>query len=183
MKEYRKLSDLDREEFLRIAGIVHTRSGVSAIERFNSRYEAGDPDECWDWSGMVKRNNGYGQIQVTGIGPVAAHQFAYLLHTGKVPEGLELLHSCDRRICVNPAHLSVGTRKQNAHDSSLKGRAYRGGAVKKLNPGAVREIRRRWASGESGVVLANAFDVSRPAIVQVVNWRTWKHVTQEDTTT
>jgi hypothetical protein len=34
-----------------------------------------------------------------------AHQFAYMLTVGPVPDGMELDHLCRNRACCNPSHL------------------------------------------------------------------------------
>jgi hypothetical protein len=53
-----------------------------------------------------------------------AHRVAWRL-TGKplIPDGAVLMHACDNRLCVNPAHLSIGTQRDNVRDAVEKGRA------------------------------------------------------------
>lgn len=38
-----------------------------------------------------------------------------------MPPGLFVLHSCDNKRCVNPAHLSLGTCSQNAKEAVARG--------------------------------------------------------------
>jgi hypothetical protein len=46
----------------------------------------------------------------------------------------------------------------------------------KLNEEKVREIRKRYAAGESSLKLAAAFSVSKPVILSVIHRRSWSHV-------
>jgi hypothetical protein len=58
-----------------------------------------------------------------GTKPVYAHRFAYeMFKRESIPDGMEVMHSCDNPPCVNPSHLSLGTTKDNAQDRELKGR-------------------------------------------------------------
>jgi hypothetical protein len=83
---------------------------------------SGGPDSCWLWTGGVA-GSGYGQFYRRKREPVGAHRFSWELANGRlVPAGMQVMHSCDVRPCVNPRHLSIGTCSDNAWDKSRKGR-------------------------------------------------------------
>lgn len=75
---------------------------------------------CWEWTGGRHKKTGYGSANVKkadGSKTTArAHKLAYLLHVGPVPEGKDVDHRCHNRGCVNPSHLRLLTRKQNAEN-------------------------------------------------------------------
>jgi hypothetical protein len=122
------------------AAIRHGRTeyGVSVHEqRFWSRVSKPAGTSCWIWTGKPKPN-GYGQIHMgPGRGSMQAHCVSYLLHRGVIPEGCQVLHSCDNRACVNPDHLSLGTHHDNMADMVAKDRQ-----AKKLTAEQVSVIRR-----------------------------------------
>lgn len=102
------------------------KSTSTLSERFFAKFEIGEPDECWNWLGS--RDKGYGKISdgVTEGGhprPRGAHRVSYEIHKGPIPPGLLVMHSCDNPACVNPAHLSLGTVKDNGIDMARKGRS------------------------------------------------------------
>ncbi len=76
---------------------------------------------CWRWTGE-KRTGGYGYIEVAGKA-MRVHRVAYEVLVGPIPKGLVVMHSCDQRDCINPAHLSLGTIADNNRDMRRKGRA------------------------------------------------------------
>ncbi|WP_125921833.1 HNH endonuclease signature motif containing protein [Hymenobacter lapidarius] len=100
---------------------------LSLEERFWTMVDK--TEGCWNWTGALN-NAGYGMISDrAGAAPGSstakrAHRLSYKMLKGPIPEGGHVLHSCDNRKCVNPAHLSIGTNEDNIADRVGKGRSY-----------------------------------------------------------
>ena len=90
--------------------------------RFWSKVASGADEACWPWKRAVSSgtSQGYGSFFLSGR-RVGAHRVAWILTHGSVPEGLDVLHSCDNPPCCNPRHLSVGTHDRNLKDASARG--------------------------------------------------------------
>ena len=93
------------------------------VERFWEKVAIAGPDDCWEWQGF-RRQNGYGGIVVPNSHrQMYAHRAALMIHLGDDFDASKLVcHHCDNRPCVNPAHLYLGTHKDNARDASVRGR-------------------------------------------------------------
>ncbi len=81
---------------------------------------------CWLWTSSTWPS-GYGQVFLgRDEGKrirVLAHRFAWeLRHRKAIPSERFALHSCDRPLCVNPAHVVIGTQKDIRHEAARKGR-------------------------------------------------------------
>jgi hypothetical protein len=85
-------------------------------ERFWSRVAVGAPYECWPWTARARHTFGYGHFTTDDRRQYGAHRYAYELTNGPVPDGLQVMHSCDNPPCCNPAHLSAGTAADNLRD-------------------------------------------------------------------
>lgn len=151
-------------------------------------------ERCWQWTGR-SLNRGYGSIQFRGR-VIKSHRGSYELSIGPIPRGMWVLHKCDNKLCVNPSHLFLGTRKDNVDDMMKKGRhrvpsgdahtarlhperMYRGvqNTASKLDDDKVRSIRIMRSNGEHFRVIAKRFGVSSRAIVLITQRKTWRHVT------
>ncbi len=51
-----------------------------------------------------------------------AHRASWQISFGPIPDGLQVLHTCDNPPCCNPAHLFLGTQLDNIYDMCAKGR-------------------------------------------------------------
>lgn len=93
--------------------------------RFWARVAGKDhPDACWEWTG-ARKVLGYGKLSWEAK-VTTAHRVAYALAHGPIPNGMFVCHRCDHPPCCNPAHLFLGTPKDNIQDAKAKGRL-RGG--------------------------------------------------------
>ena len=160
------------------------RRATRNLDRFWARVDKNGPvpnhrpdlARCWLWTGGLYLS-GYGAYWYEGR-TQRAHSVAYRLFVGPINDALWVLHTCDRKACVNPAHLYLGTVTQNAQDAVERGlyRTGEGNGRSKLTVGDVRDIRRRFSEGATVSALSRDFQVSRPAIRCVIDRVTWKHV-------
>lgn len=140
------------------------------------------PDECWPWRG-AHGPSGHGQIfnGKDGLRLEMAHCVAWASVNGPIPKGLHVCHTCDNPPCCNPAHLFLGTAKDNLRDAIQKGRFKflkpRPGEANhraKLTWPMVDEVRRAYASGENLSDLSRRLGLARSTLRDVVKGRNWR---------
>lgn len=135
------------------------------------------PSDCWIWNGCLNAD-GYGRPSFNGKA-VYAHRLFYAAFQGKLRARDCVLHKCDVRACVNPAHLFKGSRRANLLDMWAKGRGRPGHVFgeahgcAKLDEETVRLIR---SDQRSGVKLSAELGVCRSTIYAIRNKKKWAHV-------
>lgn len=140
-------------------------------------------DDCWLWLG-AQNGRGYGRLEFEGTYQ-QAHRVSYQIHCEPIPDGYNVLHTCDNAICVNPKHLFLGTQQDNVDDMVAKGRdsfaherpligANHPSAI--LNDDKVREIKRLLEEGHRHRDIASWFDVSRQTITNISTGKRWHHI-------
>jgi len=153
--------------------------GPDARTRFMAKVRKGSTDaDCWIWTAGT-RTNGYGQFYLHGA-DTQAHRTAWLIFKGPIPDGLYVCHHCDVRLCVNPAHLFLGTGTDNQLDCSSKGRCFlqrypERSPTRKLTEAQVREIM-SLKGQQSGCALGRKFGVSDHSIYSIWNGSKWRHL-------
>lgn len=122
-------------------------------------------DDCWIWWGTLS-SEGYGVVGRGGSanGMALAHRVSWEIKNGEIPSGKIIMHSCDNRRCVNPAHLKLGTVKENQRDMAAKGRS----PGRRLTKAQVEEIQTTMNVPGSRKQLAEKFGV-KPQTITI--WR------------
>lgn len=116
-------------------------------------------------------------MRAADIRQVRAHRISWVLNVGAIPAGLNVLHKCDVRCCVNPAHLFIGTQKDNVLDMIAKDRrrsaAGETSYQHKLTDDDVMMIRR---SPKSCEYWAKHFGMNPGTIRRAKLGHKWKHL-------
>ncbi len=139
------------------------------LARFWSKVEK--TESCWLWTAS-RNTRGYGQLRISGAN-VTAHRLSWTIAHGRTPEQC-VLHRCDVRTCVNPAHLFEGSNRDNVNDRVRKQRSAR-----VLNKEQAIEAMRRVAQGESYRSIGAALGVSTGAIFRLAKGQTWRWLHEE----
>ncbi|WP_305821371.1 hypothetical protein [Massilia brevitalea] len=129
---------------------------------------------CWEWT-AGKKGGGYGVFFLDGK-LRGAHRAALLLFKGlHIETPLDAMHSCDNPGCVNPAHISYGSRSENMIDASIKGRVVRVQDWRgELNPKAklsgaqAREIVDQVLSNATRADVARRYGVTPERVSQIL---------------
>jgi hypothetical protein len=90
-------------------------------DRFWAKVEVEGPDGCWLWTAATD-DWGYGVFGWFDGKNQKAHRIVFAHLHGPIPAGMKVCHTCDTPSCVNPAHLFLGTDKDNQDDALRKGR-------------------------------------------------------------
>lgn len=148
------------------------------IQRFNAKWQEDRATGCWIWMG-AHATKGYGEIKIPKTRrQIPAHRLSYLIHRGSIPSGKCVLHRCDNPACVNPAHLFIGTKMDNALDMVSKMRHCYGERQggHKLTEQEVVDIHKLIKLGVKQKQIAKIFNIGEMQISRIKRGHRWKHV-------
>ena len=115
---------------------TRAKKGTPLLDKLLAKVIINETTDCWEWQGGTN-NIGYGMIR-DDKRMRTTHRVSYEEHNNiKIPPGMCVCHQCDNPKCVNPAHLWLGTMKENMDDMVAKGRGQRWGGyngIDKFHP-------------------------------------------------
>ncbi len=174
----------DGYEFVRYLGMPVRFIDPKAAFWLKVDRSAGN-DGCWIWLGPI-RKNGYGEFmcRATRRTHRLAHRAAFLFTHGEFDRSFAVCHSCDNPLCVNPAHLWLGTQLDNLADARRKNRAFilpripkghrdRPAGFQKLTIEQAKEIRKRALTGENQGIIAKEFSINSRHVSRIKLGKQW----------
>ena len=137
---------------------------------------------CWEWHGS-KNLGGYGRFKIKDKYH-RAHALSLSWVLGHTPK--YVMHKCDNPSCVRPSHLQEGNHGENMKDAYAKGR--RPDCTRKgpNHPNAVftaadiRDIRARYAAGETQKSIGASYGVVQSHISLIVLGKIYKTVSRAE---
>lgn len=109
-----------------------------------------------------------------------AHQIAFALEYGPIPNGQCVCHKCDNPECCNPRHLFLGSQADNMRDAATKGRSASPPIMlgerhpnTKFDASAARRI---IADSRTLAAIARDYGVSSQTVFRLKHGRTWREL-------
>lgn len=101
------------------------------LEIFHRNQRQDSVTGCHIWTGIHNRIGypfiGFRDINTDTTGMMTAHRLSLMIKLGReIQPGMNANHSCHRRNCVNPEHLSEGTQQQKMASMAQDNRFDRG---------------------------------------------------------
>lgn len=140
---------------------------MKTLERIERKIVRVPFSGCWIWMGSAGR---YGYVQFNGR-VVRAHRALFEMAGNVIPQDMEVRHSCDVSLCVNPDHLAIGTHQQNMDDMVQRGRARAPRGADhwtKTDPDRARAIARRNIVRAHGAGESNNNAKASPALAAAI---------------
>lgn len=154
----------------------------ATVDRFWSKVDRRGPDDCWLWIGTKMKPLPcgliYGYFGVTDYKRCVSyrpHRLSWTLCNGRIPDGMVVMHTCDKPLCMNPNHLQVGTQADNMRDRDSKDRNVVGEEHwnSKFTEQDIIAIR---TSDKTNTELASQYDAHSAHILRIRRGHCWKHV-------
>lgn len=111
-----KMIDLTREHIKKVSG--------DDFLRFLEKIRPNTSNNCMEWIGSLDTYN-YGLFRYKTKLYKAHRWCVEFIQLKNIPKGSIVRHICDNPRCVNPDHLELGSKKDNAQDREKRNRSNR----------------------------------------------------------
>lgn len=142
---------------------------------------------CRDWR-HAHGGQGYGKTR-DGVSLQYTHRLAYEVWVGPIPDGLKVMHACDRGCCIEPAHLMIGTQAENMQDKVARGQGYKGSEFRRGELAGGATLTNDQAAGIKALrnnvtvtveTVARRFLTNKEVVRAIWSGRSWKWLEVED---
>jgi hypothetical protein len=137
------------------------------LSEIEARSEKVTESGCWIWL-KATTVAGYGVFNDRGKVKYA-HREVYKEVYGEPLAGSHVLHTCDCRECVNPAHLYTGTNSQNQFDMMNRWRSKMRKQPRFFTPQEAQEIVLLREAGFTQDYIAKKFGATQSAISRLLS--------------
>jgi hypothetical protein len=137
-----------------------------------------DPENCWLWKGNTVDKDNYGLIKMKGS-LVRTHRVVLSIKIGRPLEKGEIaMHLCNNPLCNNPAHLKVGTQKENMQHMVTSGRSLKGAKNPraKINEEIARTIKELHKNGITPSQIMQQLNLTKGIVEPIIYGISWKHI-------
>lgn len=139
---------------------------TQTIRRFAANIRVVDSG-CHIWTGNIGTGD-YGFFGIDGKN-YKAHRIAWMMTYGRIPEGKSVCHTCDKPPCVNPAHLYLGTAKENAIDRTK----HKLRQIEQLEKDEILQIRASFNKGVPHLEIAEKFKLAPAQVHEIAMREDW----------
>lgn len=153
------------------------RKETALVDRFWSRvFKPNGESGCWEWFGSVNRKK-YGVVR-SAAAHLSVHRLSYEWHHSlSLQPEQHILHKCDLRWCVNPAHLYLGSNDDNVRDKVERNRQPRqcgeDNGQSRLTVEDIENIRRLRTEGTLQRDIAVLYGTSQAHISKILSGTRW----------
>jgi len=130
-------------------------------------YEINNSTNCWECVSHYITEDGYPKCWYKSSSK-CMHRIVFITHFNiiNLPSKLVVRHTCDNKLCINPAHLLIGTITDNNRDMFKRDRYN-----KKLTEKEVLVIRAD--THNTNIALGQQYNISEAMVRHIKNKRRW----------
>lgn len=142
------------------------------MQYVKSRVDVDPETGCWLWK-QCKYTTGYAMGFVNGKKD-RIHRAVFFHLNPDVSREFFVLHSCDVRHCVNPAHLRAGTPLENFIDRTERPKEWQKRKI--LTAQEVLDARALFRLGFSKNQISKTMGIERTVVTHLCKGTTYKHI-------
>lgn len=103
-------NEIHRSKQKRISVNMTKKRKEKILRTLNGFRIISQDSDCFGWSGSVRSKTAPPRIFIDGAS-IGAHRAAWMVENGKIPENQYIHRTCGNRMCTNPKHLFISSKR------------------------------------------------------------------------